>query len=70
MTHVLITVLEYEDGGAGAQKLGEGTEQELQRIAEVVPAVSYSGPERVRSARLAIITAAEWQAALEADGAT
>lgn len=68
-TYVLVHVLEFADGHASAQKLGEGTRAECDRAAELLPAVAYSGGKKVSDHWLAVVTAAEWQTAIDEERA-
>ena len=68
-THVLVHVLEYDDGGADAQKLGEGTRAECRRIRELLPAAAYRGAKKVTASWTTIVTAEEWQTALDEEEA-
>jgi hypothetical protein len=69
MSHVLVHVLEFDDGDVSAQKLGEGTRAECDRIAGLLPAVAYNGDKKVKDSWLAVVTAEEWQTALDEERA-
>lgn len=69
MTHVLVHVLEFDDGGADAQLFGRGTRAECEHTRTLVPVVAYNGTRKVTAIWWAIVTAAEWQTALDEERA-
>jgi hypothetical protein len=56
----VFSVLDFDDDTISVQELGRGTLQECQRIAELINAVMYNGPKRVRQSLIRIISDAEF----------
>jgi hypothetical protein len=52
--HYLSTAIEFEDGHLEGQVFHVGTKAECERVANMMPGVAYSGPERVLGARVII----------------
>lgn len=57
---VVCSVLEFGDGGEpNVQLLGRGTREECERIADLIPAVAYSGDREPITDSYMVVTEAE-----------
>ena len=60
MEMVAAAVLEFENGDISASLLARGEGDKCARVADLVPAVAYSGDKKVTSSRIIIMPAEQW----------
>lgn len=58
---VLVSVLEFEDGTASVSKLFEGSPDECDGLAALIPAVAYSGDKPIDRSYLSIWPWCQWE---------
>lgn len=62
-----VSCIEFDDGGSvSAQPLHVGDRESCERVADLIPAVSYSGDRPVKRAWMSIIKTQDWVDKLDA----
>lgn len=61
MTHVLASYLLFEDGTLRAQKISQGTLEEVQKSAELVSALMYNGDKVVKESGVRWMPLETWE---------
>ena len=64
---ILISVLKFENGSYSWMKLGEGSIGDLTKTMNLIPAVSYSGEEKVKDSFLKIISESDFKILVDAE---
>lgn len=62
--HVALSVIKFKDGTLSAQPLHRGSEESCREVAELLSAISYSGPKAVESGQISIMPTEDWEALL------
>lgn len=60
--YVAVSALEFADGSIEAFVLARGEGKKCRSVANMVPGISYSGDKPVKSARVVIMKAEDWEA--------
>jgi hypothetical protein len=61
-THVAAAVVEFTDGRSKAELISEGSKEECEALAELIPFSNYGGPGEIRRQYVRVLTQAEWRA--------
>lgn len=64
---VALTYIKFKDGSAEAMEIARGTKEECERVADLIPAVAYSGSKTVKEASVVFMGADDWDRQLRSE---